>query len=56
MDTNKNGSNLEPVYDEAFFADWAMQALAHLQQLRAERNPDSRRGRKIRRALERLGQ
>lgn len=53
---SKTGSSLAPLYDDAFYAAWATQMVAHLQQLRAERHPDSRSGRKIRRILERLGQ
>jgi hypothetical protein len=53
---SKTGPGLEPVYDDAFFAAWAAQLLAQLQELRAERHPASRSGRKIRRVLERLGQ
>jgi hypothetical protein len=53
---SKTDSKNEPLYDDAFYAAWAEQVLADLQQLRAERHPDSRSGRKIRRFLERLGQ
>ncbi len=52
---SKTDSKTEPLYDEAWLAAWAAQALADLQQLRAARPPDSRSGRKIRRVLERLG-
>lgn len=53
---SKISSSPELPYDDAFYAAWATQALADLQQLRAKRHPHSRSGRKIRRVLERLGQ
>jgi hypothetical protein len=55
VSTSKIGSSPEPLYDDAFYKEWATQALAHLQQLCTERHPASRSGRKIRRVLERLG-
>ena len=56
MTTGQTGSSTEPPNDDSFYMEWAEQALAHLKQLREERPPTSRTGKKIRRILERLGQ